>query len=109
MFVEVAIVISLVSLIFGIWSATSNLRRADRFENKTDATQLTTVIVKLESISNGVNEIKTEMMHVKTDIRDTREKLIKIEESVKHAHKRIDCCERSVKSIFADLDEEEAL
>lgn len=103
--VEVAFLISFVSVIFGIYTSITSIKRSERLENKTDASQLTTVIVKLEAISTGVTEIKTEMSHIKTDVRDTRERLIKVEESVKHAHKRLTRCEKNAKILFGDEEE----
>lgn len=90
MTIEVALVISGLSLAFGIWQGISSMRRNNRKDDREDATQLTTVIVKLENISNGVNEIKNEINNVKNDIKESREKIIRLEEAVKQAHKRID-------------------
>lgn len=90
MTIEVALLISGVSLAFGIYQGVSNLRRNNRTDDKNDATQLTTVIVKLENIGNGVAEIKNEMSNVKNDIKEDRERIIRVEESAKQAHKRLD-------------------
>ena len=106
MTVEVAFLISFVSVAFGIYTSTTSVKRAERLENKTDVSQLTTVIVKLEGISAGVTEIKSEMSHIKTDVRETRERLIKVEESVKSAHTRLNKCERQAKILFADEGDE---
>lgn len=51
---------------------------------------MTTVIVKLESIGVGIAEIKSEMTNVKLDIKENRERIVKVEESAKSAHKRLD-------------------
>ena len=81
MTLEVALLISGVSVAFGIYSGVSNLKRNDRADAKNDASQLTTVIVKLESIGTGITEIKSEMTNVKNDIKENRERIIKVEES----------------------------
>jgi outer membrane murein-binding lipoprotein Lpp len=88
--IEVALLISGVSVAFGIFAGISNIRRNQKIDDKKDATEMTTVIVKLENISNGIAEIKSEMTNVKADIKESRERLIKVEESAKQAHKRID-------------------
>ena len=90
MTIELALVISGLSLAFGIWQGISSVRRNNRRDDRNEAAQLTTVIVKLENISSGVNEIKNEINNVKNDIKESREKIIRLEESVKQAHKRID-------------------
>ena len=83
MTVEVALLISGVSLAFGIYSGMSNMKRNQKADTKQDTAELTTVIVKLENIGNGITEIKSEMTNVKNDIKDDRERLIRLEESAK--------------------------
>ena len=90
MTIEIALIISAVSLGFGIYQGVSNLRRNDRQDNRTEATQITAVIVKLETIGEGVNEIKVDMRNIKNEINDIRERLTKVEESTKSAHHRLD-------------------
>ena len=90
MTIEVAFLISIVSVIFGIYSGVSNIKRNGRTDDKNEASQLTTVIVKLENIGNGVAEIKNEMSSVKNDIKEDRERIVRVEESAKQAHKRLD-------------------
>lgn len=57
--------------------------------NKSNTTELTTVIVKLENISSGIRDIKTEIASIKDDQRDDHDRLIRNEESVKAAWKQI--------------------
>lgn len=90
MTIEVALVISGLSLAFGIYQGVVSLKRGQRAEDKQDATQLTTVIVKLENISSGISEIKADMRNVKDEVRDLRDRIIKVEDSAKSAHRRID-------------------
>ncbi len=97
MTIEVALLISGISVAFSIFAGISNLRRNQKLDDKKDATEMTTVIVKLENISIGISEIKNEMINVKNDIKESRERLIKVEESAKQAHKRLDTLENIVK------------
>lgn len=90
MTIEVAILISGISLAFGIISGLSNLTRNKKLDDQSESSQLTTVIVKLENIGTGITEIKGEMSNVKNDIKESRERIIKVEESSKQAHKRLD-------------------
>ena len=73
MTIEVALLISGISLAFGIYQGVTNLRRNSKIDNKQDATQLTTVIVKLENIGDGVTEIKSDLKNIKDDIKEFRE------------------------------------
>lgn len=94
MTIEVALLISGVSLAFGIYQGITNMRRNNRRDDRNEAAQLTTVIVKLENISSGVLEIKNKINSVENDIKESREKIIRLEEAVKQAHKRIDTLEK---------------
>lgn len=98
MTIELALLISGVSLAFGIYQGIVNMRRNNRNDDRNDATQLTTVIVKLENIGNGITEIKSEMTNVKNDIKEDRERIIRAEESAKQAHKRLDTLEKIVRN-----------
>lgn len=100
MTIELAILISIVSVVFGIWSGLTNIKRNEKTDTKNDASELTTVIVKLENIGNGITEIKSEMTNVKNDIKENRERIIKVEESSKQAHKRLD----ELKKIYGDFN-----
>jgi predicted negative regulator of RcsB-dependent stress response len=104
MTIELALLISGVSLAFGIYQGVSNLKRNEKNDAKSEATQLTTVIIKLESIGVGITEIKSEMSNMKDDNKENRERIIKVEEVAKQAHKRLDSCERYCKR-FGDPDE----
>ena len=61
MTIEVALVISALSLAFGIYQGVSNMKRNQKADNVQEASQMTTVIVKLETISAGISEIKSDM------------------------------------------------
>jgi hypothetical protein len=102
--VEVALVISGISLAFGLYQGISNLKRNQTNDAKNDASQLTTVIVKLENIGTGITRIENEMTNIKADFKDDHERLVKVEESAKSAHKRMDTCEKYCKR-FVDADE----
>jgi len=97
MTIEVALLISGISVAFSVFAGISNIRRSQKLDDKKDATEMTTVIVKLENISTGITEIKSEMSNLKNDIKESRERLIKVEESAKQAHKRLDSLENIVK------------
>lgn len=89
MTIEIALVISVLSVAFGIYSGVSNIKRNERHDNKTDASQLTTVIVKLENIGNDINEIKNDMRNVKDDVKDMNVRLVKMEQQVKVLNKTV--------------------
>ena len=79
----IPIVISIITLIFSIYVyLTTN--------NKNNTTELTTVIVKLENIGNGIADIKAEINSMKTEQKEDHDRLIKLESSVTTLWKRMD-------------------
>lgn len=61
-----------------------------RGNTKQDTTELTTVIVKLENIGVGITDIKSEIAALRNDQKDDHDRLIKAEQSLTTAWKRID-------------------
>lgn len=96
MMIELALVFSAISLAFGLYEGLESIRRGRKKEVSSDTASLTTVIVKLESIGQGVSEIKSDLNNVKSDIQEVRERIIKVEESAKQAHRRIDSVEKRI-------------
>jgi hypothetical protein len=90
MTIEVALLISGVSLAFGIYSGVANMKRNSKTDTKQETTQLTTVIVKLENLGTGIAEIKNELFNIKNDTRELRDRIIAVEQSAKQANKRLD-------------------
>lgn len=93
--IEIALLISGLSLAFAIYFGLANTRRNNRIDVTNEATQHATVMVTLGNINNGVSEIKSEISNIKSDFKKDHERLIKVEESTKSAHKRIDIYERN--------------
>ena len=89
MTIEVALLISGVSLAFGIYQGITNMRRNSKKDDQHDAAQLTTVIVKLENIGIGITEIKNDMRNVKDDMKDINIRLVKTEQQVKVLNKTV--------------------
>jgi len=89
MTIEIALVISLISVGFGVYQGISNLRRNAKCDDKNDATQLTTVIVKLENIGDGVTEIKSDLKNIKDDIKEFREWKATATQQIKALEKQV--------------------
>ena len=92
---ESLLILTALSLVFGIYSGVSSARRGERRDNRRDASDMTRVMVKLEDISIGISEIRSELNNVKGDLKEQTERLIVAEQSLKRAHMRLD--ELSVK------------
>jgi len=88
--IEVAILISCVSLAFALYQGITGNKRTQRAENMKDAGAMTTVIVKLENIGASLIEIHSEMKGLQLETRNLLERLIKAEESLKAAWRKLD-------------------
>ena len=69
------ILISICSLLLAVYTFLSR-------NNKENTTELTTVIVKLENIGNGISDIKSEIASMKNDQKEDHDSLIKVESSL---------------------------
>ena len=87
--IEIALLISGISMAFGIYSGLSSIKRTSRADSRKEGAEMSTVMVKLEGISEGISEIKNDLAHVKGDIKEITERLIIAEQSLKLAHARI--------------------
>lgn len=87
---EASIIISALALAFAVYQGIIGIRRNRSKDDKKDAVEMTTVIVKLENISNGISDIKIDMKNMGNEVRELRDRVIKAEDSAKSAHRRID-------------------
>lgn len=90
---EITILVSVISVCVAFYFGLRSQKRTEKADLKKDATEMTTVIVKLEYIGNGINEIKSDMKGIKGDITDLQGRMIRVEQSVKSAHHRLDTLE----------------
>lgn len=88
----ITVIISILSLLLAGYTFLNK-------NTKENTTELTTVIVKLESIGNGIRDIKAEIATLKNDQKEDHDKLIRLESSLSTAWKRID----EMKGSHADL------
>ena len=76
------IIVSVTALLFSLYQFLTK-------NEKEDTTQLTTVIVKLETISDGIIEIKNDMKSTNRSIAEIRERLIAVENRSKSNTQRL--------------------
>lgn len=103
--IEAALLISAVSLGFSIYTGIAGLKRNKSSDDKREASELTTVIVKLEGISRDTAEIKNDLKSLKEDVKGNTEKIIRLDESLKSAWKRINFLEGKGKGVMFDDEE----
>jgi predicted nucleic acid-binding Zn-ribbon protein len=83
------VLIAVASLAFGLYSGLANMKRNHKEDSKRDASEMATIIVKLENISIGISEIKTEFNGMKSEVKELRDKVIVNEHSLNAAWKQI--------------------
>ncbi len=89
MTIEIALLISIASVFFAIVFGINSMRRGQKADDKKEQSDMTTVIVKLENIQAATNEIKNDIKSVKADVRANSEDIVRMDESLKSAWKRI--------------------
>lgn len=100
---EASIFISVVSVSIAALSFFVNTKRNKSADDRKEAAELTTVIVKLENISNDTREIKNELRSVRDEVGGLRERVIITEQSAKSLHKRVDSHEERLRDLEATI------
>lgn len=90
MTIEVALLISVISVSFAIYTGLSSKKRNDMSDIRKDASETATINVKLDTINRGVDDIKIEQKTISKDIKDLSDRVLVVEQSTKSAHHRID-------------------
>lgn len=86
----IAILISIVSVVFSIFFGMKNNKRTDTKDIEERVKQNTKINMKLDNINSTTQDIKSQLLSVRSDIQKHNDKLIVLEQSCKQAHKRID-------------------
>ena len=90
MTVEIAVVISVLSLVLSAFKTFSDSRRNVVKDTENAAEIHTSSLVELRMANKGIDDIKKEIKDFRTEIKEIRDKVIEVEVSTKQAHKRID-------------------
>ena len=85
-----AIIISVLSLGFSVYMGLKNNKRTDTQDVEERVKENTRIKMKLDAISNNTTDIKNEVSEMRKEINSHDNRIIKVEESVKSAHHRID-------------------
>lgn len=90
MTIEIALLISIVSVCFSVYFGLKNNKRTDTKDIEERVKENTRINTKLDNIGQDTREIKSEISSMREDIKSHNDKIIKLEESAKQAHHRID-------------------
>lgn len=90
MTIEIALLISIVSVCFSIGFGLKNNKRTDNNELSNRIARDTRTDMKLDEIGNDVKEVKETVKNIQSDIKDHEGRIVKLEASYKAEHKRLD-------------------
>lgn len=93
MTIEIMTLITIVSIVVGVYGTVKGLQSSKSKEDKAEATENATIIAKLESISSNTLEIKNEVKSIKEETRKNSDSIIRLDESLKSAWRRINILE----------------
>lgn len=93
MAIELTMIVSLASITIGILGYSLNKQKQETEHQKTikvEATRDAVIETKLDNISSGVENIRIDLRANERHVGEIDQRLTRVEESSKQAHKRID-------------------
>lgn len=100
MTIEIAMVVSIVSVAFAVFFGLKNNKRSDNNEVADRTASITRLEVKIDMLASNFadfsKEIKTEIKSTNDEVSVLKLKMAEVESSVKSAHKRLDRIEAVV-------------
>lgn len=98
MTIEIALLLSVISVGFGVFSALSSKQRNDRKDTQGEAEDKaathTMLITKLENIADDVKDIKRDYRETRNEVQSLSERVVVVEQSLKSYHKRLDTLQK---------------
>lgn len=86
--------VAVLCTVLGIIISYLSFQRTLRTDTKTETKENTTVAVKLDYISKGVDDIRLDIKSTNREVDVLKEKFARHDESLKSAHKRLDKIEK---------------
>ena len=90
MTVEIALLISIVSVAFSIYFGLKNSKKSDEKDIAERIARDTRTDMKLDEISKDVKDVKETVRNIQNDVKDHEGRIVKLEASFKAEHKRLD-------------------
>lgn len=89
--------IALISTLIGIAGTIVTMTRNKNKDTKEETEGITKMAQDIKYVSKGVDDIKYDVRDINRNMGEMNEKVIRLEESCKSAHKRIDGLEKGEK------------
>lgn len=90
MTIEIALLISIISVSFSVFFGLKNSKRTDEKEIAERIARDTRTDMKLDEIGRDVREVKETVKNIQNDVKDHEGRITKLEASYKAEHKRLD-------------------
>ena len=90
MTIEIALLISIVSVAFSIFFGLKNNKKSDEKDIAERIARDTRTDMKLDEISKDVKDVKETVKNIQNDVKDHEGRIVKLEASYKAEHKRLD-------------------
>ena len=97
--VEIAYLISIVSLAFSVFFGLKSSKHTDTKDIEERVKDNTRINMKLDAIAGTTQEIKSEISTMREEINKHNDKIIKLEQSLKSAHHRLDTLEERMNHV----------
>lgn len=91
--IEIAYLISVVSLAFSVFFGLKSSKHTDTKDIEERVKDNTRINMKLDAIAGTTQEIKSEISSMREEINSHNDKIIKLEQSLKSEHHRLDTLE----------------
>lgn len=90
MSIEIALLISIISVGFSVFFGLKDSKKTDAKEIEERVARDTKTDMKLDEISKDVKEVKETVRNIQNDVKDHEGRIVKLEASYKAEHKRLD-------------------
>lgn len=95
----IGLCISLTSVLVAFCFNLKNSKKTDTREIEERVKENTRINMKLDSIGSDLKDIKTDIMSMRDEMKTHNDRIIKVEESAKQAHHRLDTIECRLNSM----------
>lgn len=106
MTIEVALLISLISVSFSIFFGLKNSKKSDVKDIEDRVARDTKTDMKLDEISKDVKEVKETVRNIQNDVKDHEGRIVKLEASYKRLHEREDDTSDKVSQLERKINNE---
>jgi len=88
--ITITLLIAILGVFLSLANTVFNIVKASKKDTKSEAAEMTSLIIKLEVIQDNIKDIKADMASVKNDNRVFRDRTIALEQSDRATQRRLE-------------------